>query len=228
MDLTIIFYAIIAFITGYLIVLLVEKIVSLWHGNKPTEKNVRYVFIGSEHIANITRYAVLYELGAEARPLEAAGLIRRVGYGYIVNKDAVRKYTEDLISAIKHIDEVWVDEKVAENLLRYGIANILFFSIDREEGLILKYYVADTKITKKMEEDAGFIDNLFMLGTDVYNIDLGDIRVVTHVTESSDGYIIAEIIPGSDTDTRLVKELLAKIKKIPETEEQIRDLLLSI
>ena len=186
----------------------------------------RYVIVGPEIIGRIARHDVIgiNEIdGLVADALEQSGFLIRCGsHGYLVNRNKVRGY----IDSLRNIEwsEHTADMDVAKYLLsRYGVANIIIYKIDREEGLVEIYRVGNTRLTELLDNDGSIVDNLFMVGNNLSTANIQGTRIVVHSTETH--FIIAEVIGDSDIES--VLGALRKLR-IPESVEELRDALMTL
>jgi len=185
----------------------------------------RYIIVEPDIIGKIARHDVIGineidSLVADA--LEQGGFLIRCGsHGWLVNRDKVREYIDSLrdIEWSEHI----TDMDVAKYLLsRYGIANIVIYEISREEGLMEKYRVGNTRLTELIDSDESIVDNLFMVGRNLNTANIQGVKIAIHSTETH--FVIAEVI-GNDVES--VLGALRKLR-IPESIEELRDTLMTL
>ena len=192
---------------------------------KPIIENedITHVVIGPDTIERLAKHTIVYDIPQnEAKALIQIGLLERVGGGYIVDTEAVSHYIERIKSI--EIRERHIDVQTAKYLLsRYGVANMLIYSISREIGLTQLYRLAETKLTERIDREPSFVDNLYMISTEGV-MDIGDMKVA--IIPKNSYFFIIELTPTANPEH--IINAIKRLDKIPDNVEQLKDILTSL
>ena len=243
-DMYTVVMAILGFIIGILLVIIISLILERIRKEPPLVKKIKQLARNSsmEHervlIMDPRIIPILMENWVIERDnldpeqvtvLEKTGFIRSEGDIIIVNTEAIKTYIESINTSIQQPSIPTIHD-CSPRIAKYGILSLTFFGIESSVGPVIKYTTALTKFTRKLIEDEELRANIFILSRRVEEVNMEGARIIIIEIGGGErgvgGYIVAELTKNADATK--VKQILSRIRQIPETVQSAKEILSEI